>query len=293
MNPQTRPNVPKAARQVCMGIAVYKHKPTEIHDMGQKITQVDAFTNIPFGGNPAAICVMDGPADETWMQRVALEMNLSETAYLHPEEDGYRLRWFTPAAEVNLCGHATVAAAHVLWEEGHVPLETTCRFHTRSGLLTARRNGDWIEVEFPLESTEAFTDTEGIADALGVNALHFEKNRLGYIVVEVASEAEVANVQPDFGALKRTPYHGFMVTARGDNADFVSRFFAPALGVDEDPVTGSAHCVLGPYWGKKLGKTVMTAFQASARGGDVRVTVSETTVTLGGQAVTTMRGELV
>lgn len=262
--------------------------------MGQTITQVDAFTNTPFAGNPAAICVMDGPADETWMQNTAIEINLSETAYLYPERDGYRLRWFTPGAEVDLCGHATVAAAHVLWEEGHVAQEHTCRFHTRSGLLTAARNGDWIEVEFPFETNESFADTEGIADALGVRAINLVKNRLNYILIEVESEQVVRDVQPDFSTLRKCPHHGYIVTAPGDSGDidFVSRFFAPALGVDEDPVTGSAHCVLGPYWAEKLGKPKMTAFQASARGGDVRVTVNEGSVTLGGQAVTTLRGEL-
>ena len=260
--------------------------------MGQKITQVDAFTNTPFGGNPAAICVMESPADERWMQHVAVEMNLSETAYLHPEDDGYRLRWFTPGAEVDLCGHATVAAAHVLWEEGHVPLDGACRFHTRSGLLTATRSNDWIHVEFPFESAESFTDDEGIVDALGVTAVNLAKNRLSYVVVEVDSDSAVRATQPDYNALKKLPYHGYIVTAAGAEIDFVSRFFAPALGVDEDPVTGSAHCVLGPYWAAKLGKTEMRAFQASARGGDVRVTVNESTVTLAGQAVTTLRGEL-
>ena len=261
--------------------------------MGQSIVQVDAFTKERFGGNPAAICVMKTAADEVWMQQVALEMNLSETAYLHPENDGYRLRWFTPGAEVDLCGHATVAAAHVLWEDGYVPKDQDCRFYTRSGLLTARLDGDWIRVEFPMQTVEAFEAPEGLECALGAKVVAWSKNSLGYVVAEVEDESALRAMRPDFSTLKTFPFHGFCVTCRGEDVDFVSRFFTPALAVDEDPVTGSAHCVLGPYWAAKLGRRDMTAFQASARGGDVRVHVGESSVTLAGQAVTTMRGELV
>lgn len=262
--------------------------------MPQSIVQVDAFTNQPFKGNPAAICIMEEPADETWMQQVALEMNLSETAYLYPEDDAYHLRWFTPGAEVELCGHATVAAAHVLWQDGHVAKDAESRFNTRSGLLTARLKDDLISVSFPRESVEPFHDIEGIADALGTEGISWAKNRLGYIVVEVESQAALCEVAPDFSTLKALPHHGYCVTAIADDPDidFVSRFFAPRLGVDEDPVTGSAHCVLGPWWAEKLGKTSLRAYQASERGGDLHVEIGKGTVTLSGQAVTTMRGEL-
>lgn len=262
--------------------------------MTQSVIQVDAFTNTPFAGNSAAICVMDGPADEHWMQQTAIEMNLSETAYLYPEDDGYRLRWFTPGTEVELCGHATVAAAHVLWQDGHVAEDQICRFHTRSGLLTAKLENTRIQVSFPLETVEPAEDSEEIASALGATIIAWSKNRLGYLVAEVKSETALRAMQPDFSALKSFPFHGYCVTCEADasDIDFVSRFFAPAMGVNEDPVTGSAHCVLGPYWAAKLGKTSFTAHQASTRGGDLQVDIGEDSVTLGGQAVTTMRGEL-
>ena len=263
--------------------------------MPQEIVQVDAFSNEPFRGNPAAICVLSESADEAWMQQLALEMNLSETAYLLKQEDGYGLRWFTPAAEVDLCGHATVAAAHVLWEDGHVPLDEACRFHTRSGLLTARRNDSWIEVDFPLEEINEIEVPEGLAEALGVSPKRVVENRLSYCLLEVASEDIVRGATPDMSALKKQPFHGFIVTSSSESPeyDFVSRFFAPALGVDEDPVTGSAHCVLGAYWSERLGTPRFAAYQASPRGGEVRVTMLEDSVRLGGQAVTVMRGTLV
>ncbi len=265
--------------------------------MGQKITQVDAFTAEAFRGNPAAICVLEREADATWMQQLALEMNLSETAYLVPRADGYGLRWFTPTVEVDLCGHATVASAHVLWQDGHVHHDQECRFHTRSGLLTARRNGDWIEVSFPLE-TVATVPAPGDAEAaLGIRAVACAENkRLQYLILEVADEVAVRSCVPDFGTLNGVPYEGFIVTAKAAASApyaFVSRFFAPRKGVNEDPATGSAHCVLGPYWQAKLGRNEFVAFQASARGAEIRVRVEPGRVVLGGQAVTVMRGELV
>lgn len=265
--------------------------------MGQRFTQVDAFTAEAFRGNPAAICLLKDPADAQWMQNVALEMNLSETAYVLPQADGFSLRWFTPAVEVDLCGHATVAAAHVLWQEGILPATSECRFHTRSGLLTARLVGDWIEVSFPREAV-APVPTPGKAEAaLGVKALaSAESPRLGYLILELSSERAVHDCHPDFSALEKVDYKGIIVTSRADPSahyDIVSRFFGPRLGVNEDPATGSAHCVLGTYWQTKLGKDAFRAFQASARGAEIRVAVDATRVTLGGQAVTVLRGELV
>jgi PhzF family phenazine biosynthesis protein len=261
--------------------------------MGQRITQVDAFTAEPFAGNPAAVCLLPAARDEKWMQRVAREMNLSETAFLVRQADGFDLRWFTPAVEVDLCGHATLASAHVLWEEGHLDPAAQARFHTRSGLLTADRRGDWIELDFPATAAEPAEAPPYFAGALGVTPRFIGRSRFDYLV-EVGSEAEVRALAPDLSALRRLQVRGVIVTSRADSGDFdfVSRFFAPGAGVDEDPVTGSAHCTLGPYWRGRLGKDELLAYQASARGGVVRVSVRGDRVGLGGQAVTVLRGEL-
>lgn len=261
--------------------------------MGQAIVQVDAFTDTPFAGNPAAVCVLPGPRDERWMQDVAREMNLSETAFLHQQDDGFSLRWFTPAVEVDLCGHATLASAHVLWEAGHLRPDEPARFYTRSGLLTAARGDDWIELDFPAEPARPTPAPPDLARALGVVPVSVGKNRFDYLV-EVESEEAVRGVRPDFTALRAVTARGVIVTSRATAGeyDFVSRFFAPGVGIDEDPVTGSAHCCLGPFWSARLGKSELVAYQASARGGVVRVRCDKARVYLGGQAVTVMRGEL-
>jgi PhzF family phenazine biosynthesis protein len=261
--------------------------------MGQEIFQVDAFTNTPFKGNPAAVCVMPQAGEEGWMQNLATEMNLSETAFLVQQDDGYNLRWFTPAVEVDLCGHATLASAHILWETGLLAADEQARFFTRSGLLTAERQGDWIQLDFPSEPASAVQAPENLDQALGVSETYVGKNRFDYLV-EVEAEDLVRNLTPDYVLLSSISSRGFMVTSRSDSSDidFVSRFFAPAFGINEDPVTGSAHCCLGPYWADKLNKRELTAYQASARGGIVRVRVSEERVYLLGQAVTVMRGTL-
>jgi PhzF family phenazine biosynthesis protein len=268
--------------------------------MSLKVYQVDAFTDQPFGGNPAAVCILpEGlPPDDGWMQRLANEMNLSETAFLRRQEDGYNLRWFTPKSEVDLCGHATLASAHILWEFGLLPGNDQARFHTRSGLLTARREGDWIEMDFPAKLEEPVEALPELNQALGVEPVYLGKNQFDYLVV-VASEAEVRNAQPDFGRLQQLPVRGTILTARSEKADydFVSRFFAPAVGVNEDPVTGSAHCCLGPYWGKHLGldggtKDELLAYQASRRGGVLRIRLAGERVRLAGQAVTVMSAYL-
>jgi len=262
--------------------------------MGQKLVQVDAFTDRPFAGNPAAVCVLDSPADAEWMQRVALEMNLSETAFLVPRGDGFDLRWFTPAAEVDLCGHATLASAHVLWEDGHLAAGVTSRFFTASGILTAERRDDWIELDFPAEPAEPCEPPAGLAAALGAQPAWVGRNRFDYLV-ELATEAEVRSLAPDVAALERIDARGFMVTSPATTApfDFVSRFFAPHVGIAEDPVTGSAHCCLGPYWAGKLGKRELVGYQASRRGGVVRVRPEGERVKLLGQAVIVLRLELV
>jgi len=258
-----------------------------------RIVQVDAFTSQPFAGNPAAVCVLSSEPAEPWMRDVAREMNLAETAFLVPQADGYNLRWFTPAVEVALCGHATVASAHVLWEDGHLPPAVQARFHTRSGLLTADRRGDWIELDFPATLAAPCEPPPGLLGALGAQAKFVGKSKFDYLV-EVESEEQLRALAPDHTRLRQLPVRGVIVTARSSTPefDFVSRFFAPGSGIDEDPVTGSAHCALGPYWSAKLGNAELTAFQASARGGVVRVRVQGDRVLLGGQAVTVLRGEL-
>lgn len=262
--------------------------------MAQHIVQVDAFTARPFAGNPAAVCILPAPASPRWMADVAREMNLAETAFLHKQDDGYGLRWFTPAAEVDLCGHATLATAHVLWEDRHLPATAQARFHTKSGLLTAQRRGDRIALDFPAVRAQVEAAPPGLLEGLGVTSPVFVgKNKFDYLV-EVAAEATVRALQPDFTALHRLPVRGVIVTARSATPeyDFVSRFFAPGVGVDEDPVTGSAHCCLTPYWAAKLAKREMTGYQASPRGGVVYVRDAGDRVELAGHAVTVMRGEL-
>ena len=261
--------------------------------MAMPLYQVDAFTDQPFAGNPAAVCLLPGPRDAAWMQHVAMEMNLAETAFLHPEEDGYHLRWFTPTVEVDLCGHATLASAHALWELGRLPLDQPARFHSRSGLLIATRRTDAIELDFPATPPEPCPPPVGLAEALSVRPRSVARNRFDYLV-EVDSEETLRGLRPDFVALGSLPVRGVIVTAPATMAgfDFVSRFFAPAAGVPEDPVTGSAHCCLAPFWGARLGKEEMMGYQASARGGVVGVRLEGARVRLIGRAITVLRGEL-
>ncbi|MGH9721698.1 MAG: PhzF family phenazine biosynthesis protein [Bryobacteraceae bacterium] len=260
--------------------------------MSLPIVQVDAFTDRPFAGNPAAVCILPGERDETWMQAVAREMNLSETAFLVQDGNGYNLRWFTPAVEVDLCGHATLASAHVLWEDGRLGAGEQARFYSKSGLLTADRRGQWIEMDFPAMPQKLSQPPEGLLEGLGVIPLYVGRNQFDYLV-QLDSEETLRSLKPDYAKLSRLGVRGVIVTSRSSSCDFVSRFFAPGSGVDEDPVTGSAHCCLGPFWAPRLGKTELLAYQASARGGWVKVRVEGDRVKLGGQAVTVLRGELV
>jgi len=254
--------------------------------------QVDAFADRPFAGNPAAVCLLPEPRDAAWMQSVAREMNLSETAFLHPLEAGWSLRWFTPAIEVELCGHATLASAHVLWQSGRLAAGQTARFHTLSGLLTAEQQGEWIELDFPARTAPEAEPPDGLIDLIGASPVFVGKSRYDYLL-ELPSEAAVRSSAPDPRRLASLPVRGVIITARSAAPyDFVSRFFAPGSGVDEDPVTGSAHCTLGPYWAPRLGKSEMLAYQASNRGGVLRVRVVGERVKLGGQAVTILAGRL-
>lgn len=255
--------------------------------------RVDAFTDKPFHGNPAAVVILSLPRETQWVQNVAKEMNLSETAFLWPLKEGYSLRWFTPAVEVELCGHASLASAHVLWEARYLKPRTPAHFFTRSGRLTCEYKNTLVTMDFPAEPAEPLPPVAGLLEALGVRAKFTGRNRFDYFV-EVDTEEEVRGLQPDFGLLARLVLRGVMVTAASwfRRYDFVSGFFAPAVGVDEDPVTGSAHCALGPYWSQRLGKKRLKGFQVSPRGGLVRVEVRGERVLLGGKAVTVMQGEL-
>jgi predicted PhzF superfamily epimerase YddE/YHI9 len=248
--------------------------------MGIRIYQVDSFTIEPFKGNPAGVCILEEPADDAWMQHVAAEMNLSETAFVRRRADEeFDLRWFTPAVEVELCGHATLATAHILWETRILSTDEQARFHTASGLL-------------PANPPEAIEPPDGLLGALGVAATYVGRTCFDYLV-EVKDASAVRNAAPDFRELKRFGVRGVMITARSDDeTDFVSRFFAPGAGVDEDPVTGSAHCALAPYWADKLRRDEVVGYQASARGGIVYCRVAGDRVLLSGHAVTVLRGEL-
>jgi predicted PhzF superfamily epimerase YddE/YHI9 len=254
---------------------------------------VDAFTTEPYRGNPAAVCLLENAAEAAWMQKVASEMNLSETAYLVPQGDGYHLRWFTPKVEVDLCGHATLASAFVLWSQERAPSGQPIKFHTKSGLLTCYRKGEWIEMDFPAEPVADANIPPALAEGLGTSIKYVGLNRHDYLV-EVANETTLRALKPDLGMLAILPVRGSLITcvSQKPEYDFFCRFFAPLAGVAEDPVTGSAHCALGPYWAKRLGKTELTSFQASARGGVVKVKANGNRVLLGGQAVMVLRGEL-
>ena len=248
--------------------------------------QVDAFTAKPFTGNPAAVCLLEKEAEADWMQAVAAEMNLSETAFVVPLANGFGLRWFTPATEVDLCGHATLASAQVLWETGRLAEDDTANFHTRSGVLTAKRAGDWIELDCSATPAEPIKSPPGLSDLLGSVPKFVGRSRFD-LLLELTDAEELRDLNPDFAGLSSLPVRGFIVTTKSDvpEYDFLSRFFAPAAGINEDPVTGSAHCALAPFWGERLGKSEMTAFQASQRGGLLKVKLAGERVLLRGELV--------
>jgi PhzF family phenazine biosynthesis protein len=257
--------------------------------------QVDAFAARPFKGNPAAVCLLDAPRPDSWMLSLAQEMNLSETAFLLPQGEDYSLRWFTPAVEMDLCGHATLASAHVLFETGRLAPESTARFHTRSGLLTAVQAQGWIEMDFPSGPVEPAVPLPGLVEALGVKPNFCGKAADDFYLLELDSEDDVRRAQPDFNRLKAVEnMHGAIITslAQTGGYDFVSRFFAPHLGINEDPVTGAAHTHLVPYWAARLGRTTFSAYQASPRGGDLRLRLTGERVRIAGQAVTIFSTEI-
>jgi PhzF family phenazine biosynthesis protein len=259
----------------------------------QPFTQVDAFTDQPFAGNPAAVFVLPTARDAVWMARVANELNLADTAFLVRRADGYDLRWFTPTAEVDLCGHATLASAHLLWEDRHLAAGTVARFHTRSGPLAAERRDGLVWLDFPASVLAPAPTPPGLERILGTTPRSVWQTAFD-LLVELDGEAAVRGVAPDLSAIAKLPARGLIVTAASssDQSDFVSRFFAPAIGIPEDPVTGSAHCALAPFWAQRFGRAELRGWQASARGGLVRVRHAADRVHLGGAAVTVARGEL-
>jgi len=262
---------------------------------GLLLYQVDAFTGEAFSGNPAAVCLLEKEKSDGWMLAVAREMNLSETAFLFPIEQGYSIRWFTPVTEVDLCGHATLASAHVLWEENLLEKKGKARFFSRSGPLFASCRDHWIELDFPARPAQRTSAPTGLMASLGISSepLYVGKSEEDYLV-ELDSERTVRHLKPSFRRLAEFGKGGLIVTARAKSGgyDFVSRYFAPSQGINEDPVTGSAHCTLGPYWQAKLKKERLFAYQASRRGGEMYVTPEEERVFLSGRAVTVFRGEL-
>jgi PhzF family phenazine biosynthesis protein len=258
--------------------------------------QVDAFSSAAFRGNPAAVCVLAAAAEPAWMAEVAKETNMPATAFVHAEANTFGLRWFTPTSELELCGHGTLSAAHVLFECGRAKAGDPIRFESRGGPLTASARDGWIELDFPSAPEQPIDPPPGLIAALGIDARavrYVGKGRLD-VLVEVADEATVRGLRPDLDTLREVKTRGVIVTSRSDGADcdFVSRFFAPSVGIGEDSVTGSAHCCLTPYWARRLNRTSFVAHQLSARGGVLRLQLDGDRVRIGGQAVTVVRGEL-
>jgi len=261
--------------------------------MSAPLYLVDSFTNKAFAGNPAGVVMLDAPQSDHWMQRVAAEVNQAETAFLVSQQDGFDLRWFTPTVEVDLCGHATLGSAHILWEEGYLPRTQEARFHTRSGILKATPDGEWITLDFPATPPEPCEIPDGLFRSLGLTSGSVLRSKFDYLV-SIESADQVRRLAPDLAGVRKIPSRGVIVTAVSDrpDADFISRFFAPQFGVDEDPVTGSAHCALAPYWAERLGRKRLTGYQASLRGGFVRVEHAGDRVLLSGTAVTIYKATL-
>lgn len=261
--------------------------------MAHALYQVDAFTQKPFEGNPAAVCVLEGPQKEDWMQSLASEMNLSETAFLLPEQDGWRLRWFTPTTEVDLCGHATLASAMVLFETHPELRDDTIRFLTKSGELLAKWVEGQVELNFPAMKPQPLTVPNQVVKVLGFQPVGavFSGN---YFLFEAGDPSQIMDADPDMDDLAGLPMPEVIITAKSPmpEYDFISRFFAPQLGVDEDPVTGSAHCLLTPYWGEKLGKKRLSAFQASKRGGSLELEWVDDRILIKGSAAFIFKAEL-
>ena len=256
-----------------------------------KLYQVDSFTDQPFAGNPAGVCLLDQPLPDATLQALAMEMNLSETAFVEARADGtYGLRWFTPTAEVDLCGHATLASAHILFSEAMVPFDAVLRFQTRSGELRVHQEGEWLVMDFPARPSEEVAVLPAYEAMIpGMTVLASAKDAYN-IILELPDERAVREAVPEMETIAEHTDQGLIITARGDNHDFVSRFFGPNVGVPEDPVTGSAHCQLAPFWASRLEKNDFLAYQASQRGGEVRVSLQGDRCLIKGQAVTVFAG---
>ena len=261
-----------------------------------KIFTVDAFSDVLFKGNPAGVCPLENEIPDALMQSIAREMNLSETAFFLPKNNGYHLRWFTPLKEVDLCGHATLGTAHILWQEGYLRENQPAVFSTLSGELRAEKQGEWIEMLFPLGSIpQTSAHNTALLQAMGLDQVVFMgEYRPNRYLIELPAAEQVRACTPNFSKLYEIGADRIMITAPSDDSrfDFVSRYFAPGAGINEDPVTGSAHTHLAPYWAKKLGKDQLTAYQASARGGMLQLRLKDDKVIIRGQAVTVLKGEL-
>ena len=263
--------------------------------MSFRLFHVDAFTQFPFSGNPAAVCILPSPADETWMQRVASEINLSETAFIVKKDSGsYFIRWYAPKGAVDLCGHATLASAHILWNEGLHPIDQEIEFVTNSGKIICETSENWIMMKFPIIEYKEEKIPLGMIDSIGIEPKFFGKTSLNDFLLEVESEDILKDLNPDFQKIQNFSCRGVIVTASAssDDCDFVSRFFAPSIGIDEDPATGSSHCSLGVFWSEKLSKKKLIGKQISKRGGIIRINIHQDNITLSGQAVTLVRAEL-
>ncbi|PTX98174.1 isomerase [Spartobacteria bacterium LR76] len=249
---------------------------------------VDAFASEMFRGNPAGVCLLREAVDDATLQRIAFENNLSETAFVLPQAEEFSIRWFTPTVEVDLCGHATLAAAHVLVTEArcHAPI----RFDSASGVLGVSAEGDRLVLDFPARSGEVIAETGPLAAALGAAPREVRKAQDFLCIYDRAED--VLDLRPDMAAVAGLDARGVIATAPGEDCDFVSRFFAPGCGIPEDPVTGSAHCTLAPYWAERLGKNVFFARQVSARGGELWCELAGDRVRIGGRCVTYLRGEI-
>lgn len=260
---------------------------------GISFFQVDAFTDIPFKGNPAAVCLLTNEIPDDLMQRIAMENNLAETAFVLRLEAGFSLRWFTPTVEIKLCGHGTLATAHVLWQEGVLTQEERADFHTLSGLLTVTKAGEWLQLNFPKYSFSKVDPHPEMIEVLGISPVHSVLADDGRYVIEVQNESQLLSVNPDFSILKNYPSVAVTCVANNDSPyDFISRSFAPSHGVNEDHVTGSSHCALVPYWAEKLGKKELFAFQSSARGGELKLKLDGDRILIEGKAVTVIKGIL-
>ena len=262
--------------------------------MSYIIYQVDAFSVKPYKGNPAAVCILPELKSAEWMQAIAQEMNLSETAFLYPKANDYLLRWFTPTTEVNLCGHATIASAHILFENGLYDSDATITFHTASGMISATTNRGTIELNMPRLDSKDIEVPQDAVEATGLEAVSAGISEGKQLILVLKSEKEVREFEPDMRKIARLPYVDLIITAQADDEkyDFISRYFSPNQGIPEDPVTGMAHCLLGPFWQRRLGKDRFCAYQASQRGGKVWVKVADDRCFIGGKAVTVLKAEL-